>query len=91
MVSIREMTNQDIVQVSEMMCSCYCWLGKQNGFTAGINWMRLVTDIPTTAGELLKGRMRFSDYFNSFKGKKEFAVWSIHDPMPFIAELLMIP
>ena len=34
MITIREMTIQDIVQVSEMMCSCYLWLGKENGFTA---------------------------------------------------------
>ena len=33
MVVIREMTKQDIPQVSEMMCSCYRWLGKYNGFS----------------------------------------------------------
>ena len=25
---------QDVVQVSEMMCSCYRWLGRENGFSA---------------------------------------------------------
>ena len=34
MIAIREMTKQDVVQVSDMMCSCYRWLGKENGFTA---------------------------------------------------------
>ncbi len=33
MITIREMTKQDISQVSEMMCSCYRWLGKGNDFT----------------------------------------------------------
>ena len=33
MISICEMTIQDISQVSEMMCSCYRWLGRENGFS----------------------------------------------------------
>jgi len=64
---------------------------RQNGFTEGIKWMHLVTDIPTAAIELLKGRMKLAEYFNSLKGKKEFAVWSCEDPMPFIAELVLLP
>ena len=34
MITIREMAIHDIVQTSEIMCSCYRWLGKRNGFTA---------------------------------------------------------
>jgi D-aspartate ligase len=64
---------------------------RQNGFTEGIKWIHLVTDIPTAASELLKGRMKFAEYFGSLKGKKEFAVWSREDPMPFIAELVLLP
>jgi len=64
---------------------------RQNGFTEGIKWMHLVTDIPTAAIELLKGRMKLAEYLNSFKGKKQFAVWSREDPMPFFAELVLLP
>ena len=35
MISVREMTNEDIPRVSEVMCSCYRWLGKASGFTVG--------------------------------------------------------
>ena len=64
---------------------------RQNGFTEGIKWMHMVTDIPTAAIELLKGRMKLAEYFDTFKGKKQFAVWSRDDPMPFIAELVLLP
>ena len=64
---------------------------KRNGFMPGVNWIRMVTDIPTAFGELVRGRMSFSDYIDSLKGKKQFAVWSVKDPLPFLAELLILP
>jgi D-aspartate ligase len=63
----------------------------QDGFTTGVKWIRLTTDIPNVLIELLQGRMKFADYLNSLKGKRQFAVLSIRDPMPFIAELVMLP
>jgi D-aspartate ligase len=62
---------------------------EKNGFTKGVKWIRLTTDIPTVAIELLGGRMKFSEYLDSLKGKKQFAVMSLKDPMPFIMELAM--
>ena len=64
---------------------------EQNGFATDVKWIRLVTDIPTVVIELLTGRMKFTEYLNSLKGKRQFAVMSLKDPMPFIAELAMIP
>ena len=64
---------------------------KQNGFAKDAKWIRLVTDIPTVITELVKGRMKLADYLNSLKGKKEFAVLSVTDPIPFLMELLMLP
>jgi predicted ATP-grasp superfamily ATP-dependent carboligase len=64
---------------------------KQDGFSKDIKWIRLMTDIPTVVGEILKGKMRITDYLHSLKGKKEFAVFSLDDPLPFIAEILMLP
>jgi len=64
---------------------------KQDGFAQGIKWIRLATDIPTTLIEVFTGRMKLSEYLNSLKGKKEFAVTSLEDPLPFIAELVLLP
>jgi D-aspartate ligase len=63
----------------------------QDSFTKGVKWIHLATDIPTVAIELLKGRMKISQYFSSLKGKKQPAVWSFVDPLPFIAEWLLLP
>jgi predicted ATP-grasp superfamily ATP-dependent carboligase len=64
---------------------------RQNGFIEGVKWMHLATDVPTAAIEILKGRLKFKEYVNSFKGKKQYAVWAREDPMPFFAELVLLP
>ena len=65
--------------------------GQQNDFDKNTKWIRLTTDIPTVIAEIFKGRLKVTDYANSLKGKRQFAVLSIRDPLPFIAELLMLP
>ena len=65
--------------------------GLQNGFDKNTKWIRLTTDIPTAIAEIFRGTLKVNDYANSFRGKKQFAVLSIKDPLPFIAELLMLP
>ncbi len=64
---------------------------RQNGFDKDAKWIRLVTDIPTVIREIFKGRMKLTDYISSLKGKKQFAVLSIKDPIPFVAELVLLP
>jgi D-aspartate ligase len=61
------------------------------GFTKGIKWFRLTTDLPTIAVEIIKGRMKPGDYFRSLRGKKTEAVLSFNDPLPFLAEMAMLP
>ena len=56
-----------------------------------IKWVRLITDISTVLMEVIKGRMKITDYLESMKGKKEFAVFSLRDPLPFFAEVMMLP
>jgi len=63
----------------------------QDNFEKGVKWIRLTTDIPTVLIEVLNGRMKITDYLSSLKGKKEFAVLSMSDPLPFIAELIALP
>ena len=56
-----------------------------------VKWLGLITDIPTVALEISKGRMTLGEYVRSMKGSKRDAVLSINDPLPFFAELLMAP
>jgi predicted ATP-grasp superfamily ATP-dependent carboligase len=58
---------------------------------SNLKWVRLTTDIPTVFGEIIKGRMKVKDYADSMKGDKTFAVFSKKDPLPFFAELAMLP
>ena len=56
-----------------------------------LKWVRLTTDIPTVFSEIIKRNMKISDYIGSMKGKKEFAVFCLDDPLPFFAEIAMMP
>jgi len=69
-------------------------IGKKNEIQPPLKdmkWVRLSTDIPTVFFEIVKGKMKLSDYLASMKGKKEFAVFSLDDPLPFFMEIMMIP
>jgi predicted ATP-grasp superfamily ATP-dependent carboligase len=59
--------------------------------TDHMKWVRLVTDVPTVLSEIVKGRLKIGDYLKSMKGKKEFAVFALNDPLPFLVEVAMIP
>jgi D-aspartate ligase len=56
-----------------------------------VKWVRLITDVPTVLSEIIKGRLKIGDYLKSMKGKKEFAVFSLDDPLPFLAEVALLP
>lgn len=56
-----------------------------------VKWVRLTTDLPTVFLEIAKGNMKISDYVASMRGKKTDAVLSLKDPLPFIAEIALIP
>jgi predicted ATP-grasp superfamily ATP-dependent carboligase len=62
-----------------------------DGFERNAKWIRLTTDIPTAMGEIFGGRMKLADYLGSLGGKKQFAVLSMRDPLPFFMELVMLP
>jgi len=57
----------------------------------GVKWIRLITDVPTALSEMREGRLSLRQYLCSLHGKKEFAVLSASDPLPFVMELLLIP
>ena len=64
---------------------------KTNSLPRQAKWIRLVTDIPTAVSEIIKGKMKIKDYLKSLKGEKEFAVFSLKDPLPFFVELILLP
>lgn len=60
-------------------------------FQENVKWIHMSTDLWMGINEILKGRMKLTEYISSIKGEKEFAVFSIDDPLPFIAETIMLP
>ncbi len=56
-----------------------------------MKWVRLTTDIPTVFMEIMKGKMKIGEYVESMRGKKEDAVFSIRDPLPFVVEMALLP
>lgn len=57
----------------------------------GVKWVRLVTDVPTAALEILKRRLTVRNYLTSILGETEFAVLRLSDPLPFVADLFLVP
>jgi predicted ATP-grasp superfamily ATP-dependent carboligase len=60
-------------------------------FETGVKWIRELTDVIIVITEMAKGSLKFNEYLKSLTGKKEFAVFSWRDPLPFFVELLMAP
>jgi len=56
-----------------------------------VKWVRLVTDVPTAFSELLSGRLTVRQYLASISGGTTFAVLSLSDPLPFVADLFLGP
>ena len=56
-----------------------------------VKWVRLTTDLPTVFLEIIKGKMKLGDYIASMRGKKTDAVLTFDDPLPFLAEIALIP
>ena len=57
----------------------------------GTRWVRLLTDVPTAAGEIVRGRVSARAYLRSLRGVRTEAVFSRRDPLPGLAELALIP
>jgi predicted ATP-grasp superfamily ATP-dependent carboligase len=58
---------------------------------AGVRWIRLLTDLPTGALEILKGRQNWRTYLESLRRCDVEAVFSFEDPLPGIVELALLP
>lgn len=58
---------------------------------AGVGWVRLVTDLPTAAVEIVGGRLDWRGYVRSLRSADVEAVFSRRDPLPALVELALIP
>jgi D-aspartate ligase len=70
-------------QINEAVQSC---TGK-----VGVRWIRLLTDLPTGVLGILSGKIEGRTYLRSLRGCDEEAVFSLHDPLPGLVELALIP
>jgi D-aspartate ligase len=57
----------------------------------GVRWIRLVTDVPTCALELLSGRLAWRDFFRSLVTFEIESVFCKEDLLPGVMELALIP
>ena len=58
---------------------------------AGVRWVRLVTDLPSSLLDILGGRLAMSEYLHTMRSGWTEAVFSLSDPLPGIAELALLP
>jgi D-aspartate ligase len=57
----------------------------------GLSWVRLITDVPTAALEILRGRANWRTYMRSLKMSNVESVFMGDDPFPAFAELALLP
>jgi D-aspartate ligase len=56
----------------------------------GVRWSRLTTDLPSSLGEILAGRLGVGEYLRSWRGPRESAVFARDDPWPGVTEVPML-
>jgi predicted ATP-grasp superfamily ATP-dependent carboligase len=61
------------------------------GYRTGVKWLHFYTDFAVSMGEIARGNMSAKDYLGSLGGEKEYAVWAWDDPLPMVAETLLLP
>jgi D-aspartate ligase len=62
-----------------------------NDHQTGVAWIERITDTTVVLKEIMKGKMKFSEYRASLKLKKESAVCNWNDPLPAIMYLILTP
>ena len=58
---------------------------------AGVGWLRAVTDLPTMVSDLWEGELDLGSYWNSLKRTRVESVFCLRDPLPSVAEVVMLP
>jgi D-aspartate ligase len=60
-------------------------------YIVGMKWMNRVTDFVHSAKSILRGKMTLGEYYNSMKGKKEFAIYDSSDQKPAMMFIILLP
>jgi len=58
---------------------------------AGVGWLRLIADVPTAVGHLVRRDFGLRHYFGSIWRTRIESVFATDDVLPFFAELAMLP
>jgi len=58
---------------------------------SGLGWIRMVTDIPTSLGDICAGRLGVKAYLQSLKGFTVESVFNAEDILPSLAEIALLP
>ncbi len=58
---------------------------------AGVGWLRLLTDIPTAISDMAHGCLTVGDYYRSLRATGVESVFAWNDPLPSLAETLLVP
>ena len=58
---------------------------------AGVGWIRMVTDIPTSISGIVHGRLPVKTYFDSLRDFSVESVFGREDILPTLAEIALIP
>jgi D-aspartate ligase len=58
---------------------------------AGAGWVRILTDIPTALSDLAYGSLSLGAYIQSMRTARTESVFSWDDPLPYLAEIAMLP
>jgi D-aspartate ligase len=57
----------------------------------GVRWVRMLTDLPTVAVEMVQRSLSLREYTASMRPVRVEAVFSLEDPLPGLAEVALLP
>ena len=58
---------------------------------SGITWVRMTTDVAAAFMEFVGGDLKIQSYLRSLRTCRVDAVFSLEDPLPGLAEIVLIP
>lgn len=57
----------------------------------GVGWLRLVSDVPTAFLDVMHGSLSLGQYLRSLRATRTESVFNWRDPLPSLAEIVMLP
>lgn len=67
------------------------WAVESSRARPGVRWIRLLTDLPTSVGEVRRGHLDWRVYLRSLPRFDVEAVFCRDDPLPGVVELALVP